>query len=91
MSAIEALERRMQGAVKQPEAETGLLSYDQVAARLGKNGQPISRRQVERMVKRYPNQLKRVRLGPRSVRFRQADVDRLISSLAGEKIGGRQL
>ena len=54
VSAIEALERRMQGAVKQPEAETGLLSYDQVAARLGKNGLTPARAEGARLASRPP-------------------------------------
>ena len=90
-TALESLEKHLNKAVDKAVEDVGLLSYDQVAARLGKDGKPISRRQVERLVRKYPERLKRIKLGSRSVRFRQADVDRFIAHQGGEKIGGRQL
>jgi len=81
---------------KRPCSPEGLLTYEDVAAKLGSVDKPISRRQAERVQRRYPSILPKIPTGRRGVRFRQADVDRLISHLAGEssgvgKVGRRRL
>lgn len=68
-----------------------LLTYQDLRRALG-GKRPLSLRQVQRIVGRHRSIIRPVELGYRTVRFRPARVQALISHLAGDApVGGRYL
>ena len=73
-------------------AETGLLGYQGLRERLAIDGKLPCLRKVKALAKKHRAILRPVELGYRSVGFRPARVEALLSYLAGDQqIGGRKL
>ncbi len=74
------------------ETSIGLIGYQGLRERLAIDGKKPCLRTVKALASRYKNVLRPVPLGHRTVGFRPARVEALLSHLAGDpKIGGPQL
>lgn len=85
-SVLERIELSL-GVTRMPAEPGGLLTKQEVARRLGGR---CSVRRVERLMAK--GKLKKVvGLGARTVRFRPADVERLLADSSENRPGGRRL